>query len=52
MNKHLQDFVDEFLKMDRKDQEKLVRMLNVALEGEQEIVPPPTGNPPGGPPKP
>lgn len=49
--KTIQEFVDEFLKLGRADQRKVLRALNAMAE-EQEIVPPPTGNPPGGPPKP
>lgn len=48
----LQDLVDQFLKLPKADQQRALKLMQAALEQDEFVGPPPTGDPPGGPPKP
>jgi len=54
MKHTLQELIDEFLKLPKQEQQRALKMMQAALEGDEPegIGPPPTGDPPGGPPKP
>lgn len=49
----VQKIIIAFLKLDKAEQQRVKRSIDALLaeQGPDEITPPPTGTPPGGPPK-